>query len=93
MSLFIYCPMICMCHNRTKNNKTNTIQERCLRLIYSDKKSSFENLLDKDKSVSKHHKNFRSLAIKLYKIHRGISPEILNDLLPLRQAENCKRWL
>ena len=37
-----------------------------LRLIYNDKKSSFENLLDKDKSVSIHYKTLTSLAIEMY---------------------------
>ena len=73
-----------MCHNHTKNNKINRIHERCLRLIYNDKKSSFENLIDKDKSVSIHHRNFKRLAIEMYEVHPGISPEILNDLFPLR---------
>ena len=63
MSQFNYCPLIWVCHNSTKNNKINKIHERCLRLIYNNKKSSFENLLDKDKSVSIHHKNLRSLVI------------------------------
>ena len=58
-----------------------------LLLIYNDKKSSFENLLDKDKSVSIHYKTITSLAIEMYKVHCGISPEILNDLFPLRQAD------
>ena len=87
MSQFNYCPLIWRCHNRAKNNKTNRIHERCIRLIYNDKKSYFENLLDKDKSVSIPHRNLRSLAIDMYKVHRGISPEILNDLFPLRQAD------
>ena len=73
-----------MCHNHTKNNKINRIHERCLRLIYNDKKSSFENLIDKDKSVSIHHRNLKRLAIEMYEVNPGISPEILNDLFPLR---------
>ena len=76
-----------MCHTCTKNNKINRINKRCLRLIYNDKKSTFENLSGKDKSVSIHHKNLRSVAIEMYRVHRGISPEILNDLFPLRQAD------
>ena len=75
-----------MCHNHTRNNEINRINERCLRLTYNDKKSSFENLLDKDKSVSIHHKNLRSLAIKMCNVHRGISPEILNDLFPFKAS-------
>ena len=38
MSQFDYCQLVWMCHNRTKNNKTNRLHERCLRLIYNDKK-------------------------------------------------------
>ena len=37
--------------------------QRCLRLIYSDKKSSYENPLVRDNSVSVHHKNIQALAI------------------------------
>ena len=78
---------IWMCHNRTKNNKINRIHERCLLLIENDKNTSFQNLLDKDKSVSIHHKNLRCLAMKMYRIHCGISLEILNDLFSLRKAD------
>ena len=63
MSQFNYCPLIWMCHNRTKNNKINRIHERCLRLIYNDKESSFEHLLDKDKSVSIHKKTLGVLQL------------------------------
>ena len=50
-----------MCHNRTNNNKIDRLHERCLRLIYNDKKSSFEDLLEKDGSVPIHHRNLRTL--------------------------------
>ena len=75
-----------MCHNRTKNNKTNKIHEVSLGLIYNNKKSSFENLLLRDKSVFRHHKNLKSLAVEMYKVHRGFSPGMLNYLLPLGQT-------
>ena len=48
MVQFNYCPLIWMCHNRTYNNKIKRLHERCLRLIYNDKRSSFEDLLEKD---------------------------------------------
>ena len=47
-----YCPPIWMCHNGTTNRKTNRLHERCLRIIYNDKQSSFKMLLEKDSSVS-----------------------------------------
>ena len=54
-----------MFHNRTNNNKINRPHERCLRLIYNDKKSFFKDLLKKDGSVSIHHRNVRTLAVEL----------------------------
>ena len=75
-----------MFDNRTGNNKINKINERCLRLTYNNKKSSFKNLLDKDKSVSIHHKNLRSLGIEMCNVHRGISPAILNDFFPFKAS-------
>ena len=39
-----YCPLIWLCHSRTHTRKINRLHERCLRIIYNDKKSSFINL-------------------------------------------------
>ena len=54
-SQFSYCPLVWMCHSRANNGKINRLHERCLRIIYSDKQSSFETLLEKDCSVSIHN--------------------------------------
>ena len=69
-----------MCHNRTKNSKLNRLHERCLCLIYNGKKSSFEQLLEIDSSVSIHDRNLRALATEMYKIYHGISPTIMNEI-------------
>ena len=68
-----------MCHNRAKN-KINRLHERCLRLIYNDKKSSFEQLLEIDSFVSVHDRNVRALATEMYKIYHGNSPTIMNEI-------------
>ena len=36
-----------------------------------------QQLLNKENSVSIHHRNLRVLATEMFKIHRGLSPEIL----------------
>ena len=54
---FNYCPTIWVFHSRSHNNKINRLYERCLRLIYNDKQSHFEELLVRDNSVSRHHRN------------------------------------
>ena len=77
-----FCQLIWMCHNRTKNNKINILHERCLRLLYNEKKSSFHDLLEKDSSVSIHHRNLRALATEMYRIYNGMAPEIVTEIFP-----------
>ena len=43
-----YCPLIWMCHYGKYKNKINRLHERCLPLIYNDKRSSFEDLSERD---------------------------------------------
>ena len=84
-SQFNYCQLVWMCHNQTNNNKINRLHERCLRLIYNDKKSSFKDLLQKDRSVSIHHRNLRTLAVEPFKVFKGLSPVIFAETFPVRQ--------
>ena len=83
-SQFNYCQLVWMCHNRTNNNKINRLHERCLRLIYNDKKSSFADLLETDGSVSI-HRNLRTLAVELFKLFKGLNPVIFAEAFPVRQ--------
>ena len=86
---FNYLPVIWMLHSR-KNNKINFLHERCLRLIYSDKKSSYEeNILEKDNSVSIHHKNIQALAIAMFKVKHKLCPEIIGDIFMEGPNNQC----
>ena len=80
-SQFNYSPLIWMFHSRNLNNKINRLHERCLRVIYNDKTSSFEQLLENDNSVSIHHRNIQ----KMYKVTNGLSPEIMNEIFQIRE--------
>ena len=77
---FNYCPLVWMLHTRQNNNKSKHLHERCLRLIHNDKLPSYEELLKKDGSVSIHHKNIQSLAIEIFQVKHGQSPEIVSDI-------------
>ena len=83
---FNYCPIIWMFHSRCLNNKINRLHERCLRMIYNDKISNFEELLNKDNSVSIHHNNIHALAIEMYKVANDMSSDIMNGVFKLRNT-------
>ena len=84
LSHFGYCPLVWMFHSRKLNHRINRIHERALRMVYKDNESSFENLLIKDDSFTIHERNIQTLAIELYKVAYGLSPEIMKLILPLQ---------
>ena len=87
-SQFSYCPIKRMCHSRTLNNKKSRLLERCLRIVYNDKLSSFQHLLDQDRSVSVHTRNLQTLAIEMYKLSKGIAPKIFADIFSCNSRAN-----
>ena len=56
------------------------MHKRCLRLIYSDKRSSYEELFGKNVSVSVHYRNIQVLATGMYKVKYDLSLKIFSDL-------------
>ena len=67
-----------MCFNRSLNTTIN-------RIVYNDNISGFDELLVKDGSVSIHHQNLQKLAVEMFKVSRGLSPEILNESFRFRE--------
>ena len=76
---FNYCPTIWMFHSRSLNNKITRLHERCLKMIYNDKQSNFEEVLVRDNSVSTHHRNIQRLAFQMYMVANGMSPNITSE--------------
>ena len=74
-----------MLHFPTMNNKINRLQERSLRIVYSDQNSTFEELLERDKIFSIHHKNIQNLPIEVYKFVNGLYPEIMENVFHLKE--------
>ena len=81
------------CHSRTNNRKINRLHERCLRIKYNDKQSSFIKLLEKDNSVSIHQKNQQMVATEMSKVSNGLSPVLMNDIFKIKgeQTYNLRK--
>ena len=79
-SQFSYCPLVLMRHSRANHSKINRLHKLCLRIIYSDKTSSFEALLVKDGSDSIRNRHLQLLAIKMQKASQGLPPPIITVL-------------
>ena len=77
-SQFNYCPLVWMFHNRTLNNKINKLHEKALRIVYGNDNSSFQKLLNRDNSITIHHRNLQRL--EMYKINNHISPLPMQEL-------------
>ena len=83
-SQFNYCPLICMCHSRENKNKINRLHERCLRIIYNDKRSSFNALLEKDGSVLIHERNIKILATEMFKVSKNLAQTQMHGIFKLK---------
>ena len=69
-----------MCCNRSLKTKTKRLHEKCLRMVSNDKNSTFNELFDKDVSVRIHHQKLQKLAVNMFKVSKGSSPKIINEM-------------
>ena len=83
-SQFSYCPLIWISHSRSNNRKINNLHERCLRIIYNEKQSFFNELLNRENSVSIHIRKIQRLAVEMIMFYNGLSPPLMNNIFKLR---------
>ena len=57
-------------NSRTLNDLINGLHKRALSLVYNDFSSSFSEFLEKDKSVTIHHRNLQTLAYEIFKVKK-----------------------
>ena len=71
-SQFGYCPLIWMFHSRNLNNRINRLHERGLHIVYKECDLSYDELLEKDRSFSVHHRNLQKLATEMFKVNNNL---------------------
>ena len=83
-SQFNYCPLVWMFHSRILNEKINKLHERALRLVYKNDNLTFQQLLEKDNSMTIHDRNLQKLATEMYKAEQKLSPSPVQELFKTR---------
>lgn len=73
------------CHSRTNNSKVNRLQESCLQIIYSDKQSLSEELLEKEGFAFIHTRNLQILVIEIYKARKGLSRPAITEIFEVNE--------
>ena len=69
---------------RKSNNLINRIHERASRIAYNDYESNFKQLLEKDNSVTIHHRNIQALATEIYKTLNNLNPIFMKEIFSLK---------
>ena len=85
-SQFSYCPLIWMFHSRILDNKIKRLHVKALRIVYSDFKANFDELLEKDGSFSIHHRNIQRLAIEILKFLNVLSSPTTNEVFQVNPS-------
>ena len=73
-----------MCLCQENNNKINRLHKRCLRIIYNDKQSSINALLDQGDSISIYARNITFLAKELFKVSKNLAPPRMHEIFKLK---------
>ena len=93
-SHFSYCPLIWMFSSRRSHNLINRIHGRSLRIVYNDTSSTFQELLQRNRSVSIHNKNIQTLTTEVFKVVTFVL-QIMKTFFDFREtdttSENSKK--
>ena len=81
-----------MSHSKTMNNRIDKIHQKTSRLVYIDETIvSFDNLQEKDKSVSIHQRNLQMLATESFKLRNDLRHAIMKYIFHFVKKPNNLR--
>ena len=81
---FKYCPLIWILCGKGSQDKLEKINERALRLAYSDYSSSYKDLLANSKETTIHVQSVRNLALEAYETLNNLNPVFMKNYFVLK---------
>ena len=87
LSHFRYCPVVWHFCRKSSNDMIEKIQERALRFVYKDTRSSYNELLIRAKRRTMYHDRLYAMTIEVFKCLHGISPYYLRDMFSVKKCD------
>ena len=98
-SNFNYCPLVWYFSSPESLQKIERIQERALRFLYNDHKSSYDDLPTRSKKCTMQVARQRTLCIEIFKTIRNLNPPSMHSIFssrilkhPSRNPKNLKHF-
>ena len=85
-SNFDYCPLVWYFSSAKALQKIEKIQERALRFLYNDHRTSYCDLLLKSERCTMHVSRLRVLCIEVFKTLNNIDPSFVNDIFKIKSS-------
>ena len=79
-----------MLHSHRNNNIVKHLHKRCLRLIYNDKSSSSDELLQKGGSFFIYYRKNENLAAEMFKVKNDLSLETVTSTFLQKTQYNLR---
>ena len=61
-----------------------------IKIMYYDKRSSFNSLLEKDDSFSIHERNIKILATEMFKVSKNLAPLQMHEIFKLKDQPHYR---
>ena len=84
---FSYCPVVLGFCGKQNAAKLEKLQERALRFVYGDYKTTYSKLLSEANVLSLSMHRLRFMAIEMYKCVNHLNPAFLNDMFTLKPSK------
>ena len=79
-----------MFSGRTMNNRINHLQERVLRITYSDYTTPFKELLRSKQTLTIHERNIHNVAIEMFKVKKEVTHEFISGIFQIQNGPNTR---
>ena len=90
-SNFNYCPLVWYCSSSKSLQKIERIQERALRFLYNDHKSSYDDLRTRSRKCTMLVARQRTLCIEVVKTIRDLNPPFMHSIFSSRALKYPSR--